>query len=628
MTRQILGVLGALLLLSSPMEVLGQPAERVSAIHAQLDRWAAERPKEVQRIEYGRSAGGRPLLALRIAGVGPVDPDARPAVFVGANIAGFHTLGSGAALHLIEALLAGAMTPKLTYYVVPVMNPDAHEATLGPVRRKRSGNDQPVDRDRDGQVGEDGVDDLDGDDRITWLRIAEPTGEYLPDELEPRLLVKADPLRGQRGRYRLESEGRDDDGDGDYNEDGDAGVHPDQNFAHGFVYASPDAGPWGSSAPEARAIMEFLLARRNVALAVVYGPANMLLELPKGFDGQAPFGDAQPLEIPKHLASRLGLTPGKPATLAQAWRAAKTLPFARARSLTKDRLAQMLVRKPAASPAESDVQILRELAKGYTERLKGAGQGGRPGRTQQRGGLTPWLYFHYGVMAIELDVWGVPKAESPAPSPAKDGEQSEEEAAAAKAKEKAEAEAKGSPELQRRREVLRYCAEKRPGAFAPWKAVTLPDGTLAEAGGLDPLAEFTPPADQRPAALAVHTETVLDLASRLARVELLQVNVTPLGGGVSRLDVVAGNTGYLPTHTGMGVLARSHTPIRLELELGEGVTLVTGQRWRSTERLAGTNGTLRAEWLVRGPAGASVDVVLGSQNAGSARRRVELKGAQ
>jgi hypothetical protein len=128
------------------------------------------------------------------------------------------------------------------------------------------------------------------------------------------------------------------------------------------------------------------------------------------------------------------------------------------------------------------------------------------------------------------------------------------------------------------------------------------------------------------AALAAHTETVLELASRLARVELILVELTPLGGGVSRLDVVAGNTGFLPTHTRMGVLARSHNPVRLELELGKGVTLITGQRWRSAERLEGSTGTLRAEWLVRGQEGAGVDVVLRSPSAGTARQRVTLRG--
>ena len=109
---------------------------------------------------------------------------------------------------------------------------------------------------------------------------------------------------------------------------------------------------------------------------------------------------------------------------------------------------------------------------------------------------------------------------------------------------------------------------------------------------------------------------------------LLEVKATELGAGLWRLDVVGGNTGFLPTHSRMSVRARSHLPVRLELTLGEGVSLVSGQRWRSAERLGGSTGTIEGTWILRGSKGAAVEVLLTSQTAGRERRGLTLGGAK
>jgi hypothetical protein len=623
-------------------------------VQARLQGWAKAHD-HARLITYGQSAGERPLLALEVTAPGPLEPGSRPAVFVGANMAGPHAVGTQAALHLLETLLDGknprarALLAQVTFYVVPVLNPDAHEALFASVRWRRHGNGLALDRDRDGQAGEDGPDDLDGDGRITRMRIPDPRGPYVADRKDPRLMVLANPMLGQRGTHRVVLEGADDDGDGVFNEDGDQGIFPDRNFAHAFPYPAPEAGPWASAAPESRAIMDFLLARRNVALAIVYGPANLLLELPKGFEGQAPWGDDQPLEVPGWLAPRLGLPPGKRYTLDQLWAAAK-----------------------ATSPASADVDLLKELASRYAERLEAAGQEPkRAGRTTRPGGFAPWLYYHYGAFTLELDVWGVPKLDAAPPEGAltlgKLEAMSAEEflalpeqkladmlqrlgapkrVSAASVRERvegglpvkkaiamlkrfADAQTGGKDaDAQRGRDLLAYLSAKAPERIAPWTAVTLPNGTAVEVGGVDPFADILPPEAELAPALNAHTETVLDVTERLARVALLELEATELGEGLWRLDVVAGNTGFLPTHTRMAVRARSHLPVRLELAPGEGVSLVSGQRWRSAERLEGSAGTLQATWLLRGARGARAEVTLTTQTAGRERRTLILGGAK
>jgi hypothetical protein len=283
-----------------------------SEVASELAAMAREHPDLAILQTFGDSAGGHPIQVLRLAGPGSVPADERPAVFVGANVAGYHNAGTEAALHLARALIEGAggstaaLLTDVTFYIAPVLNPDAHDALFGAVRVRRSGNEMRIDRDRDGFEAEDGFDDLDGDQRITELRIPDPAGEWLPHPDEPRLMVKRDSARGWVGSYRLVSEGDDDDGDGSYNEDPPEGIVVDNNFPHAFPYPKAEAGPWASYAPEAKAILDGFFARRNVAVAVVYGPANNLLATPEGLGETADLG-SQKFKVPAGVRSRHGV---------------------------------------------------------------------------------------------------------------------------------------------------------------------------------------------------------------------------------------------------------------------------------------------------------------------------------
>ncbi len=195
-----------------------------AAVERQLQEWSAAHPREMKLIAIGKSAGGRTLWVARVAAPGGNDPDQRPAVFVGGNIAGFHNAGTEAALDLLRGLLepgsaaadsaAAKLLATTTFYVAPALNPDAHDGIFAKLRVRRGGNDQKIDHDRDGLVGEDPPDDLNGDGMITRMRIADPTGGWLPDATDPRVLIKADAMEQRAGAYRMEIEGKDDDGDG------------------------------------------------------------------------------------------------------------------------------------------------------------------------------------------------------------------------------------------------------------------------------------------------------------------------------------------------------------------------------------------------------------------------------
>jgi hypothetical protein len=658
-------------------------------VEQQLQAWSKDHPQEVKLLTFGKSAGGRPLYVVRVAAPGS-DPDARPAVFVGANIAGYHNAGTEAALDLIQTLAAapaGSPAAKLlattTFYVAPALDPDAQDGIFASPRIRRGGDGLKVDHDMDGLVGEDGPDDLNGDGAITRMRVPDPTGGWLADATDPRVLVKSDAMEKRAGAYRVEVEGKDDDGDGDLNEDADGGVWPDRNFPHAFPFTA-ESGPWSSYAPETHAQLDFLFAHRNVALAVVYGPANNLLASPQSLGGGGDLG-TQKFKVPPQAAKFLGFDPEQEYTIDQIWDVAQNLPFVKQNGITKEQLVQFLGAGAATKVDPDDQAYLDKFAESYKERLKKAVlSNDRPGAQYGRGGFTPWLYYQYGAMALELDVWGIPKAEKKREAKPGDEPLTQEKVAGmtsdefvALGKEKIEAflkENKVPPQFSadmvigamkggqitpkgmidrmkamggggggataaagggkpsevgaREREVLAWVDANAPGAFTAWAPVTLPDGTRAEVGGLDPFVELNPPMAILKPALAAHTETVLDLAGKLARVEILSLDLTDLGGGVYRVKAVAGNHGYLATHTKQAVRARAHMPVRLVLETGKGVELVTGYPAVTSDRLEGTTGTLEGEWLVKAAPGTRIVVDLETDNAGRDQKAATVgKGA-
>ena len=143
------------------------------------------------------------------------------------------------------------------FYIVPRVNPDGAEAMWAAVKWARR-TKRPLDDDNDGRMDEDGPEDLNKDGVITVMRVKEPDGDYMIDPEEPRLMRRADPKKGERGRLRSTWEGIDNDGDGFINEDGAGGVDINRNFMHEYPYYKPEAGLYMVSEAETRAVLAFM----------------------------------------------------------------------------------------------------------------------------------------------------------------------------------------------------------------------------------------------------------------------------------------------------------------------------------------------------------------------------------
>jgi hypothetical protein len=261
---------------------------------------ADSRPAGVTVFELARSARGASIPGVLVGLPGPVAAESRPRLLIVAGLNPDHAGGILVASRLEQEMRAlAASDPKLqdllarfTVEIVPCLAIDAVAAArssrfLAPART----NLRPVDDDRDGDVDEDGPEDLDGDGVITQMRVPDPLGEWRVSDEDPRLLVKADRAKGEVGAFRLEPEGLDNDGDGAINEDPPGGVDFDRNFPHGWKEFDRRAGTFACSEVETRALIDHVLAHPSIAAILVLGHRDTLVETPPALKNASPAPD-------------------------------------------------------------------------------------------------------------------------------------------------------------------------------------------------------------------------------------------------------------------------------------------------------------------------------------------------
>jgi hypothetical protein len=323
-------------------------AQRVKAL-------ADKYPQLVKSRTLTQTAGGKDILMLTL---GSGKTEQKPAIVVVGGVEGKHLLGVEMAIGFAEKLMASSTTDsiktllsKQTFYVFPNMSPDATEQYFAKVKAERSGNATKTDDDRDGKLNEDDGDDLDGNGKITMMRIIDPTGKYKLNSDDPRSLLAADFTKGETGKYILLPEGIDNDKDGDFNEDGEGGVSFNKNSSYNFKPFISGAGEYAVSEKENRALFDFLFDAFNVYAVVTFGPANNL-STPVTFN---------PAAISKRIIT--------------GWFEADV----KANALVSERYNKITKTKDAPkTPAES-------------------------------GDFSQWGYFHYGRLSFSTPGWWVPK---------------------------------------------------------------------------------------------------------------------------------------------------------------------------------------------------------------------------
>jgi len=301
-----------------------------------------------------RTTGGKDIWMVTI---GTGKKDEKPAIAVIGGVDGRYILSRELAYGFASSLLGESsdedvkkLLEKVTFYVFPDVSPDASAQYFAALKYERSCNARPTDDDRDFTTDEDGFEDLNGDGLITNLRISDPSGKYIKDPDDDRLMREADLSKGQTGKYLLYSEGIDNDKDGLFNEDGDGGVSFNRNFSFNYEFFGTSAGQYQVSEPETKAVADFLFDRFNIFAVFTFGPQDNL---------------------------------GQPAKSAPPEDKSQVI-----KSVTKE-----------------DEIINKVVSDRYHEIT---GVTGMPPESMGRGDFMEWAYFHYGRYSFGTPAWWFP----------------------------------------------------------------------------------------------------------------------------------------------------------------------------------------------------------------------------
>ncbi len=264
--------------------VLGLMMIGSSGLTAQDYNNASQLAQRLRSIANGSSSaslqsitktdGGKDIWMLTL---GTGDIENKPAMAVVGGVEGSLLLGVEMAVRLAENLLANnsSALDNTTFYVFPNMSPDATEQYFASLKYERSGNAKATDDDRDGRNGEDPFEDLNGDGLITMMRVEDATGDWIMHPADDRVMIKANKGKGEKGAYKYLTEGRDNDQDGKFNEDGEGGIHFNRSLTYQFPYFKPGAGEHPVSEKENRALLDLLYEKTNVYGIFTFGPGNI-----------------------------------------------------------------------------------------------------------------------------------------------------------------------------------------------------------------------------------------------------------------------------------------------------------------------------------------------------------------
>jgi hypothetical protein len=645
------------------------------AVNSLLKSWSAKFPQLAKIIDIGKSEGNTEILVLQIAAPGQVDPDTRTGVFVSANMEGSHLVGTEAALMIAHKLLSQYETDEKiaellknrTIYVAPLLNPDAAKTYFSDVRYERHTNDKPIDDDLDELIDEDGPDDLNKDGQITQMRVKDPEGTWLPHPRQKRLMKTADPNKGETGVYKIYTEGMDNDGDGEINEDPVGGIALNRNFPHDFEYGVRSAGLWPTSAKETIALLNFLVKRTNVAMVLNFSSENTILNLQQTGRAQAA-GDK--FKVPERFANFLGLDPEQEFTMQELIDLLNSMNIGGGIEIDESIVAMILGLGPAMNIDQQDMPLLQAVQKDYKDALKEAKLEDLEKRAKGvgKGSFVAYCYFQYGVPVFSTDLWKVPE---PKKEPAKDAltvdklkTMSSEEFLALDdetitvflkeqgapdnvkpdmIRKMVESGKVGPAKMAEMVEQMPKQAKVEEGehpegyiidwvdtalegtGFVDWSPYRHPTLGDVEIGGFVPFLKTTPPSSLMKETIAFHSDFYIGLMGRLPTLKIKETKVETLGDSLYEVTVYLTNLGWFPTSTAQGRRSRTAWPIRVEAKTGKGQMIFSGRKLVTIPFINGSGDTKKAEWIIQGKKGSTVTITAKSPRLGSVNATVVLE---
>jgi len=255
---------------------------RYDELTRMLHAFAEEYPHLVRVESIGKSYEGRDIWLLTLTNFATGPAEEKPALWVDGNIHASEVSPSSACLYLIHRLTREyGSHEKITrcldtraFYVCPRVNPDGAEWALADTPKIIRSSTRPYPYDED-PIGGLVTEDIDGDGRMLMMRIPDPNGNWKKHPDEPRLMIRRDPDETGGEYYRILPEGR-------FDEPFDPailtiqpkkeGLDLNRNFPSNWrqEHEQSGAGPYPTSEPEVRAIVDFIVKHPNITGGVTF----------------------------------------------------------------------------------------------------------------------------------------------------------------------------------------------------------------------------------------------------------------------------------------------------------------------------------------------------------------------
>jgi murein tripeptide amidase MpaA len=258
-----------------------------------LQAYAHARPDLVQLRSIGKSFEGRDIWLLSITNTHTGPDTDKPAFWVDGNIHAAELTACTACLYYIDQLVSQyGVDAQITHlldtrvvYICPRLNPDGAELALAdkPRHIRSSTRRYPFEEE---PVEGLTIEDVNGDGRVLFMRIPDPHGAYKKSSADARLMVPREPGEFGGEYFRLMPEGSIQQFNGltvNVNPDAE-GLDLNRNFPTGWrqEFEQVGAGPYPTSEPEVRAMVDFITSHPNIGAAISYHTHSGVILRPMG----------------------------------------------------------------------------------------------------------------------------------------------------------------------------------------------------------------------------------------------------------------------------------------------------------------------------------------------------------
>ncbi len=602
------------------------PVNRLAAQASSFGKYHT--PEEVQQMlkqlgnksntqlhQIATSPGGAPVTVLEIG----KNLNDVPAIFVGANFEGNVPLSTEGALYLAQMLLdSSTYTQNLKWYILAQPNPDAAKDYFAQVKTGSALNLMNVNNDGDEATDEDGVEDMNSDGVVTQMRVKDPLGQYFISKNDPRIMERVDKSKGQKGEYKLYTEGIDNDKDGEYNEDGIGGVNIGISFPHLFPYTNKEAGKYSGESSETYGVLRFIFDRPNIAMIYTLGTSNFCLVPPKG--GRTGGANFERIRIPERYGRAFGIDVSKTYSMDEVIEMFKARVPA-GMEVTPSMVAGYLGLGAAVNPLDEDLIFYKKYSEDYKKYLeaKKFNVDLLDPTPAKDGSFELWAYYHLGIPSFSMRLFSVSKVKDEKKAEGDvvsmdDVEKMSTEDFVALGDDKISAflKANNAPEQfsaervkqmmdsgqvtpkqmvgmmkqipkpekegelnEKDKALLTYSDKELDGkGFVNWQKVDHPTLGEVEVGGYSPYIETTPKAEMIDSLAKTQLPWLLKLSTQLPDMNIESEKVTDLGAGIFKLEIYVANNGELPYPIAMGERNSQPAPVVLtingDFELLEG----------------------------------------------------------